>query len=114
MNVVEFLGSKITKTIASVLIVGQVGLLFCNISYAAPASQFKKLGTMSSAEAKISGNAKGFEWLKNAQMNATTTNINSASGDISFNAVGLDNAPQKEKQIGNRNLNINKSNQQVT
>lgn len=88
MNVVEFLGSRITKTIASVLIVGQVGLLFCNISYAAPASQFKKLGTMSSAEAKISGNAKGFEWLKNAQMNATTTNINSASGDISFNAVG--------------------------
>ena len=36
MNVVEFLGSRITKTIASVLIVGQVGLLFCNISYAAP------------------------------------------------------------------------------
>lgn len=114
MNVVEFLGSKITKTIASVLIVGQVGLLFCNISYAAPASQFKKLGTMSSAEAKISGNAKGFEWLKNAQMNATTTNINSASGDISFNAVGLDNAPQNEQQIGDRNLNINQSNQSVT
>lgn len=109
MNIIEILGSKVTKGIASTLIIGQIGLLFFNISYASPASKFEKLGTMSAAEAKITGNAKGVEWLRNAQVNAVNTNI-SASGDIAFNGVGLDSAPQNEQTVGNKNLNLNQSN----
>lgn len=109
MNIIEFLGSNVTKGIASTLIIGQVGLLFFNISYAAPASKFEKIGTMSATEAKITGNAKGVEWLRNAQVNAVNTNI-SASGDIAFNGVGLDSAPQNEQTVGNKNLNLNQSN----
>lgn len=98
MGFVEFLGSGITKNICRALIVGQFGLLLQNVSFAAdlhlPANQQQRMN-----QAKIDGNTKGLEYLKNAQNNSMNTNIG-GNGDISFNTVKIDNsATEKASQL---------------
>ena len=90
MGFVEFLGSKTTKSICMGLIVGQIGLLFNNISYAAglslPADQAQR-----AQNAKVEGNSKGLEYLENLQKNARSTSY-AGNGDIRFESVKIDNS----------------------
>ena len=89
MGFVDFLGSRITKSICSALIVGQIGLLFHNVSYAAgislPADQAQR-----AQNAKVEGNTKGFEYLENLQKNTKSTSY-AGNGDIRFESVKIDN-----------------------
>ena len=63
---------KIVKNlICSTLIVGQIGLLFYNISWAAPVAT-NSARTTSTQSAKQLGNQSGFEYLNNTQRLATS------------------------------------------
>ena len=75
---------KIVKNlICSTLIVGQIGLLFYNISWAAPVAT-NSARTTSTQSAKQLGNQSGFEYLKNTQNIATSLNFDSGSGDLTI------------------------------
>lgn len=103
MVFIDFLGAKITKSVCSALIIGQIGLLFHNISYAAPASDLHLPANQAARaqNAKIQGNAKGLEYLKNLQGNAMTTDIG-ANGEINFESVRIDNESKVQaSQINN-------------
>ena len=91
MIFVDFLGSKTTKSICAGLIVGQIGLLFNNISYAATTLNLPADQAQRAQRAKIEGNAKGLEYLQNLQNNTRSTQFG-AGGSITFNSVKIDNA----------------------
>ena len=65
------------------MIVGQIGLLFYNISWAAPVAT-NSARTTSTQSAKQLGNQSGFEYLKNTQNIATSLNYDSSSGDLTI------------------------------
>ena len=83
-----FLGSKVTKGICCALIAGQLGLLAraANAGVVYPENQSER-----ALKAKMLGNSKGYEWTRNLQQNALSTNIGS-SGEITFNSIKLDDS----------------------
>ena len=75
---------KIVKNlICSTLIVGQIGLLFYNISWAAPVAT-NSARTTSTQSAKQLGNQSGFEYLNNTQRLATSLDYDVGSGDLTI------------------------------
>ena len=87
MEISAFLNSKFTKIVSGIVIL-TYSTLVLNVAYAnsvlLPANQQQRANT-----AKIEGNAKGVEYLRNLQTNTDTTNIG-ANGDINFNSVKID------------------------
>lgn len=87
MKISAFLNSKFTKIVSGIVIL-TYSTLVLNVAYAnsvlLPANQQQRANT-----AKIEGNAKGVEYLRNLQTNTDTTNIG-ANGDINFNSVKID------------------------
>lgn len=87
MEISAFLNSKFTKIVSGIVIL-TYSTLVLNVAYAnsvlLPANQQQRANT-----AKIEGNSKGVEYLRNLQTNTDTTNIG-ANGDINFNSVKID------------------------
>ena len=84
----SFLGSKVTKSICYALIIGQLGLLAraANAGVVYPENQAER-----ALKAKMLGNSKGYEWTRNLQNNALSTNI-ANGGEINFNSIKLDDS----------------------
>ena len=103
--------TKIVKNmICSTLIVGQIGLLFYNISWAAPVAT-NSARTTSTQSAKQLGNQSGFEYLKNTQNIATSLNYDSGSGDLTISPnskVANDTKISGERINGINNMTITK------
>ncbi|WP_202109218.1 conjugal transfer protein TraN [Succinivibrio dextrinosolvens] len=86
--ITSFLGSTVTKGICYALIVGQMGLLarVARADLVLPQNQQERI-----FKAKSTANSKGYEWTRNLQNNALSTNI-TAGGDITFNSIKLDDS----------------------
>ncbi|MDY6471094.1 MAG: hypothetical protein SPK70_08530, partial [Succinivibrio dextrinosolvens] len=86
--ITSFLGSTVTKGICYALIVGQMGLLarVARADLILPENQQERI-----FKAKSTANSKGYEWTRNLQNNALSTNI-TAGGDITFNSIKLDDS----------------------
>lgn len=65
------------------MIVGQIGLLFYNISWAAPVAT-NSARTTSTQSAKQLGNQSGFEYLNNTQRLATSLDYDAGSGNLTI------------------------------